>query len=310
MNTPSSSTPARWLAGDWFVRVGVAGYIAAGALAKLTTGQPLQLPLISLQTDPSAETERLAAAVFPVICAVELVVAGAILLGGRWSRWLAFAVLVAFAGVLIPHIKAESESCGCFGAAQTSPAFMLTTAIAGAALTLLLPFSGRPVTARPARWTAAWGLAAVVLVAGVWFSHLPEHAGWRTETVRLRPADWVGKSLADTPFYSLLESPSGVAVTYPEPEQTWVLWLRTCPHCHEYFHERWSEPTDKRIVAVEIPLSAKGIGSEPYAIECPSCVRLHLKAGRLYAPAPTPIIVKVRDGKIVAAESNPSSSGN
>jgi hypothetical protein len=173
---------------------------------------------------------------------------------------------------------------------------------------LLLPFSGHPLSTSPAKWTAVWTASAAVLVAGVTFAHLPERLGWRTEMVRLRPSDWVGLPIEQTPFFSLLESPNSGPKTFSEPEQTWVLWLRTCPHCHEYFHERWSEPTDKRVVAVEIPLSARGIGSEPHSIECPSCVRLHLRAGRLYAPAPTPIIVTVRNGRIVAAESNPSSS--
>lgn len=298
---------AGWKAGDWLLRLGVPGYIASGAIAKLITGRPLELPLISLVREPSAELERLAAVALPLLAAVELAVAWAILFGGRWSRWLGLAVLTAFAAVLIPHVSAGAESCGCFGAAAANPSLMLTTAISGAALLLLLPAAGTPLVTRPWLWTAGGALAAAVLVTSVTLGQLPERLGWRVPMVRLRPDAWVGLRIEQTPFYPLLEAEDGGATSFSEPEQTWVLWLRTCPHCHEYFHERWSSPTPRRIVAVEIPLSPRGISPEQHSIECPSCVRLHLRAGTFYAPAPTPIVVTVVNGRVTSAQSNPAS---
>lgn len=306
VNAPAHDTPLQ--PGDWLVRLAVPLYIAFGAVAKLTTGQPLQLPLISLRPDPSAAAERAAAAALPLLCAAELLVAGVIAFGPRWSRWLAITVLSVFAAVLVLHVRAQAESCGCFGAVAASPALMLTIAVSGVLLIALLPFSGRPIVRRPGRWLVRWTAASLAAVVVVSLAQLPERAGWRVPVVRLRPAEWVGLPLQDAPFYPLLEGLSTPAPPFAEAEQTWVLWLRTCPHCHEYFHERWSTPTDRRIVAVEIPLSARGIGDEPHPIDCPSCVRLHLRAGRLYAPSATPIIVIVRNGRIVDARANPPST--
>lgn len=289
------------------------GYIAFGAVMKLFTGQPLQLPLVSLERDPSAELERWAGVALPVIAGVELVVAGVILLGGRWARWLALAVMAVFAAVLVPHVRASAESCGCFGAVTTSPVLMLVTALSMGALILLLPCSGEPLRlpggGKRGRWLAGWAAVSVALVAVVSIGGVPEKLGWRVPTMRLRPETWVGARLADLPFYPMLEHDGGgAAATYPEGEQTWVLYMRTCPHCHEYFRERWGGETDRRVVAVEVPPSARGVRPEPHSIECPSCVRLHLRAGTFYFLPTTPVVLTVRDGLVASVNVNPSSA--
>lgn len=298
----------RWQAGDWFFRLGIPCYIAAGAVMKLLTGRPLELPLVSLQLDPSPELERWAGIALPVVAAVELALAGAILLGGRWARWLALAVLVAFAAVLIPHVRAAAVSCGCFGTVHANPTLMLITAVGSALLILLLPATGAPPAQCTPRWVGPWVVAAVLLTAGVHAGQLPERLGWRVPTVRMRPDGWVGARLSELPFYPFLESDADVTTAPPfaEGEQTWVLWLRSCPHCHEYFRERWSVPSQRRIVAVEVPPSAAGISSEPHTIECPSCVRMHLKKGTFYFLPRTPVILTVKDGLVTAVDVNPA----
>lgn len=298
----------RWQAGDWFVRLGVPCYIAAGAVMKLFTGRPLELPLVSLQVDPSPELERWAGAALPVLAAVELILAGAIMLGGRWARWLALAVMVAFAAVLIPHVREAAASCGCFGTVRANPTLMLITAIGSALLILLLPTTGTPFAQRTPRWIGVWVTAAVLLTVGVHAGHLPERIGWRVPTVRMRPDGWVGARLSELPFYPFLEPEAGggAAPPFSEGEQIWVLWLRTCPHCHEYFRERWGVTTQQRIVAVEIPPSASGVSGEPHTIECPSCVRLHLKKGTFYFLPRTPVVLKVNDGLVTAVDVNPA----
>jgi hypothetical protein len=297
----------RWQAGDWFFRLAVPCYIAAGALMKLFTSHPLQLPLISLNPNPSPEVERFAGQALPVIAAVELALAGVILLGGRWARWLAVAVMVAFAAVLVPHVRAAATSCGCFGSVHTNPTLMLITACGSALLIVLLPCTGTPPSARSPRVIVPWAVAVALLVGAVHFGQAPEKLGWRVPMMRLVADGWIGKRLNELPFYPMLDPDAGERSLPPfvEGEQTWVLWLRTCPHCHEYFRERWKEPTTRRIVAVEIPRSAGGVSAEPHALECPSCVRLHLRKGVFYFPPATPIVLTVKNGVVESTEINP-----
>ncbi len=308
MSESTNKPVPRWQAGDWLFRFGVPLYIAAGAVMKLLTGRPLQLPLVSLQRDPPVEVERWAAIALPVLAAVELAVAAAILLGGRWARWLALAVMLLFAAVLIPHVRAAAASCGCFGAVRASPVLMLITAAGLAMLIVLLPSSGNPVTPRSTRWIVPAALAAALLTAVVQFGQLPERAGLRVPMLRMRPESWQGLRIDQLPFYTFIEAdgPQQPLPPFKEADQTWVLWLRSCPHCHEYFRERWSASTGSRIVAVEVPPSSAGISSTPHAIDCPSCVRLHLKKGTYYFIPSTPVVLNVTDGRVTSVEVNPA----
>lgn len=277
-------------------------------MMKLVTGRPLQLPLISLQRDPSEQLERFAGVALPVLSGIELVIAITIFFAGRWSRWLALLVMLAFAAVLVPHIRADSVSCGCFGSVQSSPKLMLITSLCAAALIVLLPCAGTPPMRSGPRLTAIGSVASIVIVAVCTLTGLPEQAGWRVPTMRLRPETWVGRPLADLPFYQRLEADSGTnaPTVFGEERQTWVLWLRTCPHCHEYFRDRWNAPTDQRIVAVEIPPSSRGVSTEQHSLDCPSCIRLHLKAGVFYFLPSTPVVLTVEKGVVKAADVNPS----
>lgn len=306
----SGSGAARWLAGDWLFRVGVPVYIAFGAVMKLASGRPLQLPIVGLIRDPSAEVERWAGLALPVIGAAELALAGVIFFGGHWARWLALAVMLVFAGVLVPHVRAEAESCGCFGAVSANPTLMLITALCAGALIVLLPCSGAPPieAQRGRRLAVGWCAGAAVLAAVVTVGQVPERLGWRVPMLRLRPDTWAGMKLTELPFYPHLERDSGITVGpgFTESEQTWVLWLRTCPHCHEYFREHWREPTTRRVVAVEIPLSAGGVSAVPHSIDCPSCVRMHLRSGTFYFLPSTPVVLSVRDGIVTGVDVNPA----
>lgn len=298
----------RWQAGDWFFRLIIPLYIAAGATMKLLTGRPLQLPLVSLQRDPSAELERWAGVALPLVAGTELAVALTILLGGRWARWLALAVMLLFAAVLVPHVRASALSCGCFGTVQTSPTLMLITAASGALLIVLLPCSGTPVSPRSSRWIIPSVVAAALLTATVHLVQIPERAGWRVPMLRLRPEAWQGLRVEELPFYRFIESDGGQQALppYPEVDQTWVLWLRSCPHCHEYFREHWGAPVSQRIVAVEVPSSAAGVPDAHHAVDCPSCVRLRLKKGTFYFIPTSPVVLTVTDGRVISVEVNPA----
>jgi hypothetical protein len=185
---------------------------------------------------------------------------------------------------------------------------MLITAIGSALLILLLPTTGTPLAQGTPRWVAVWAAAALLLTTGVHAGQLPERVGWRVPMVRMRPDTWLGLRLAELPFFPYLEHDAGAAKAPPpsEGEQTWVLWLRSCPHCHEYFRERWGVPTQQRIVAVEVPPSADGVSVEPHTIECPSCVRMHLKKGTFYFLPRTPVVLTVKDGVVTVVDVNPA----
>jgi hypothetical protein len=291
----------RWQAGDWLFRLAVPLCIAAGAVLKLLTSRPEHLPGFNLVPELSPGMERLAGVLLPLVVLVELTLAALIAFHRGFGRRLAIGLLALFCLVLSAQIAGNAASCGCFGAFHTDPTMMLITDAVGIGLILLLPAAPQRHTLRNARWGAIAGttLSAAFFVAVITGFSIPERQGWRIPIEKMHPEQWVGQPLAETTVGRFVE---GGLPTYPEREQTWVLWIRTCPFCHELFRTTYGQPTTERVIALEVPLGARGVSSTPHEIECPSCVRLSLRAGRFYILPETPVVLRVVDGVVRRVE--------
>ncbi len=93
-----------------------AAWVLVGGLAKAFSGTPSELPVPILEWDLDPFV------VIPVAIVVELLVAVTALVRPRLGAWPLAGLLVAFSGLLVLHIRAGGESCGCFGGAFPIPA--------------------------------------------------------------------------------------------------------------------------------------------------------------------------------------------
>jgi ribosomal protein L34 len=302
MSSPTTSEPVpRPLAGDRLVRFGIPLWIAGGALLKFFTGRPDELPALMsrLPVDQSA--------LFLVVIAAELVIAAMIALHRGLARPLALAVLSVFMVVLVTQWATGSATCGCLGAAKIPTWVMIIIDGVLLAGVLLLPRRRGVPPATPARMYVLTAVS-VVLIAGVFGGfHLGaarlfrDHRAWLV----LEPASWVGREFARTQLAGFMPmDAAGQAYSprsFPEDDQIWVLYRRTCPHCHALFRERYATVSGRRIIAVD--LSAPPGQDEPAgeSVECPECVRMYASAGRDVV-ARVPIVIRVRAGIIVSVE--------
>lgn len=302
MSSPTTSEPVpRPLAGDRLVRFGVPLWLAGGALLKFFTGRPDELPAVfsRLPVDQSA--------LFLMVIAAELVLAATIALHRGLARALAIAVLSVFLVVLTAQWASGSTTCGCLGAVVLPTWVMMLIDGALLAGVLLLPRRRGVQAVTPARMYALTAVS-MVLIAGVFGGfHLGaarlfrDHSSWLV----LEPASWVGREFSRTQLARFMPmDAAGQAYSprsFPEDDQTWVLYRRTCPHCHTLFRERFSTISGRRIVAVDlVPPPAQ---NEPAgeSVECPECVRMFATAGSDVV-ARVPIVIQVRAGIIRSVE--------
>lgn len=303
MNVDANNKPVpRWQAGDWLFRLLIPIYIAGGALLKLFTANPMQLPLFNTIIEPTGEQERLASWMLPTIVCIELICAAVIAFHRGLARWLAAGVLAVFAAVLILQLRSKATSCGCFGAIETDPTMMLISSCVGIGLIFLLPCRKIALGLCNGRWM--WiilsAVVAIMLTLVVSTLNLPEKLGTRLTIVRFRPAEWRGMRWNETTIAGAVDGP----LNWPEREKTVMLWMRRCPHCHELFRTRFGTPDAERVVAIEIPASARGYPAAKPETECMSCDFRTLKVGRFYILPETPVVLRVVDGVVVSVNIN------
>ena len=141
-------------------RVLVPLWLALGAVLKLVDLSPAHLPAALIQWFGGNGIDLMFVLRFSI--AVELIVAGVMVLLPSLARWVGIAILPAFAPVLIGDIHHGASSCGCFGAIEFSPWITLVTDVS---FLLGLIFLGR----REPRLALTRNLpTSKVLAAGAW----------------------------------------------------------------------------------------------------------------------------------------------
>ncbi len=257
-----------------------AAWVAAGALFKLFSGSPNDLPPQVRDALGDWGTT------FRVAIAVESCVVIFALLRPRWG-WLPLAALfVVFDAVLVPLVRAGAASCGCFGSrVPITPLQML--AIDSALLVLVL--ATRPwktIAPRPMRPLLLLAPLFAIAMAAPWYvfrtaapvlppdrttkpagpqetSPTPDpletaesdaaQAGPEIEWpdfMELHPSGWEGQLIQDTELQTYLQDG---AIDQLSPDCQIVFFRQTCEHCQAHLEALKLDPPPGDLVLVRIP---------------------------------------------------------
>lgn len=247
------------LAAPLAVRAAALWILVVSAI-KMDRGSPGALPLI-LRENPLGEDLT-----FSLTLSVELAFALAALFSTRVGWWLMVSLLGVFLAVLAHLIYIGATSCGCFGGAIKFSPYQMLAVDAPLFVTLLAARRGAWTSKAPSRWFAV-AAAFLVGAAAPWIyidnepapaptplveapqQPAPEPSSSQAPTaapvnapapwtapdnkprwVKLRPSEWVGKSIHDTELGVWMDTRS---VT---DTGNWILYLETCTHCRDFLN--------------------------------------------------------------------------
>lgn len=292
-------------------------WVLAGAVSKAATGMPTDLPFAFSQLDVDP------VAVIVMGTFVECAVAVLALCAPRAGRIPLAVLLVAFAGLLVHHIANTDASCGCFGGASIPAPAMLGADI------VFLALVGWTFARPPARSTGVRVMAAATVALAIGggagalsYNRLARTtsaepsadattpaAGWRMpfeipDQVILRPLQWIGKPLRDTPLGTWID-------TAPFPQSArMVFFYKSCNHCAALLKDLAEKqaadpPSAPTYVLVQLPTPAayKGklfvdiVPQHALWVELPSVIKAYVMT--------PPWIVDIEGGRIVRAERIP-----
>ena len=306
-------------------------WLLAGAASKAVSGMPTDLPWIFQSSDRLDPQVVLTVGVF-----VEIAVAVLALAAPAVGRIPLAALLALFAAILVHHMASTDASCGCFGGANIPAPAMLLADLAFLGLTawtMRAPMQ-RPTAVR----LATTAIAALLLaLAAAWFadgritralggeSAVTDGGGgsaapgassatsapppWSLPTtipeqVLLRPLQWVGKRLADTPLGTWVDTSP-----FP-PKARLIFFYRSCNHCADLLARLATEQAANPaaaptyvLVQLPTPPAYKGrlfvdkVPEHARWVELPSVVKAYVMT--------PPWIVDIADGTVVSAERIP-----
>lgn len=320
-----SSRPTNALA-PHAVRV-AALWILAGAASKAATGMPTDLPFAFSEMDVDPVS------VIVLGTLVECAVAVLALCAPRAGRIPLAVLLMLFAGLLMHHVAHTDASCGCFGGASIPAPVMLGADLAFLALvgwSFARPPAHATVTRillgvllgvvvgggaaafardRLGRTTAAEPVQAAAPTSEIPTAAPQPPAAWQMPTavpeqVILRPLQWIGKPLRETPLGTWVD-------TAPFPAKArMVFFYKSCNHCaallKELAEKQAADPASApTYVLVQLPTPAayKGklfvdtVPTHALWVELPSVIKAYVMT--------PPWIVDVDGGKVVRAERIP-----
>lgn len=302
MTSVSTHLTARNRAGDLITRAIVPLWLSSGAMLKLLTGSPLDLPLVVQWVFGRMGVQPWPAQM--VVVAIELVLALLIAMHARAARPLALLTLVGLVVIATDQVTHSANTCGCFGTLAVPAWLVLVIDAVLLILVAVLP-RRRPRAAASAPWLAIT-LASSVAIVGVWAAFWFNVAGSLGDPAKLMEMDLVRgpgrRAESLLLFRDLAVQPS----QFPERDQVWIVYRETCPRCHSYFLEHYAMPVAERVVAVQVPVwpplppAAEG-GSGPEAIQCASCVQTSLPSGVAYQ-INVPLVIRLRDGIVQTVE--------
>jgi hypothetical protein len=291
-------------------------WLATGAVLKLVDLSPVHLPAALIKWCGATGMDLMFVLRFTI--AVELIVAGVMVLLPSLARWVGIAMLTTFVPVLIGDLMLGASSCGCFGAVEVNPwvtlvmdvTFLFVLVVLGRgeprlALTGNLPTSKVLIA-------GAWSLLSVVVAFGLPAqapSTVPGGEGEASIEGGAMPQlpaegyylpqydEWIGRQFSQVAVASwIVDLPEDIDVG----TQYVMFFRKDCEHCHELMELFFSESLPAPTTAVAVP-ERDGFPTEnlqPFV--CPGCRLAELPAGIDWF-LQTPVLVRIADGIVECA---------
>lgn len=297
-------------------------WLFAGAVLKLLDGSPSNLPAALIKWCGGLGIDLVFVLRFGI--AVELIVAGVMVLLPSMARLAGVVMLGAFLPVLVGDVMLGASSCGCFGAISVHPGitlavdltFFLALIVLGRreprlALTQTLPTS-RVILA------GLWGLASVAVAFGLTARGAQNHGSSADGTAikatgiaAALPAQgyylpeyesWIGRPFVELEIASWVR---GLPPDLGLGQQYVVFYRKDCEHCHELLDHYFSDGLSWPTTAIAVP-ERNGFPTENLQeFPCSECRVAELPAGIDWF-LQTPVLVRLADGMVeCAAEVDP-----
>lgn len=296
------------------VRAVIPAWLAIGAVLKLVDGSPSHLPAVLIKLCGAIGLDL--GFVLELSIAVELIVAGVMILLPAVARTAGIAMLGFFLPVLVGDLVLGASSCGCFGAVEVPPWVTLVTDVFFLFGLIVL---ARGVTAL--EWTPQLRTNRV-LVAGVWSlasvaaAFAPSVSGGRIDpgagTVEVvevgtsRPsqgyylpdyATWTGRRFRDLDLASWIDP---LPQDLDTGNQYILFYRKDCEHCHELMEIYFANGDQLPTTAVAVPerTGFPTVGVQPFV--CAGCRKAELPAGVDWF-LQTPVLVRLANGVVECA---------
>jgi len=293
-------------------RVVVPLWFFVGAILKLVDGSPSHLPAALIKWMGGLGVDLMFVLRFGI--AVELIVAGVMVLLPPLARWVGIAMLGAFLPVLVGDVLLGASSCGCFGAVKIDPSITLVLDL-GFFLGLLI-FGRRQsrlavTTTLPTRSVILVGAWSLLSVAAAFALTTNGTAANASEDVELPaavalPAEgyyvpqyetWLGRRFLDLEIAAWTR---GLPSDLESGQQYVVFFRKDCENCHElleiYFNGSLEWPTTA--IAVPEREGYPTVNVKPFP--CGDCRMAELPAGVDWF-LQTPVLVRLGNGVVECA---------
>lgn len=308
----SQTSVLRAAAAVFIARVAVPLWLGAGAVLKLLDGSPSNLPAAMVKWLGGSGLDLTFVLEFTI--AVELVVAGVMVLVPGLARLVGIAMLASFVPVLVGDVAMGASSCGCFGAVQVPPWVTLTTDLF---FLLSLVFLARGVeslkmTRSLPTWRVVaagiWSVTSVAVAFGLTGPPAAASNGAETEVKSTVSgpsggyylpdyATWIGRPFSDLEIASWI---NGLPDDLNEGQQYVMFYRVDCEHCHELMEVYFAGELPLPTTAVAVPERAgfPETGALPFV--CGACRLAELPAGVDWF-LQTPVLVRLNGGVVECA---------
>jgi len=294
-------------------RVVVPLWLILGAVLKIIDGSPSPLPSVLIKYLGGAGIDLLFVLKFSI--AIELIVAGVMILVPQLARFTGLLLLGGFFPILVAELVTGASSCGCFGAVTVHPAITMSTDGAFFLIVLLL---GRKATSL--KMTPVLPLGRT-LVAGIWmiiafalaFGYSPSsaEAGLNTnnpdgnngssiavpEYFLPNYDEWLGQAWSDVPIAPFI---SVIPDDFDSGRHYVLFYRKDCEHCHELIEVFFTGPLSVPTLAIAVP-DVDGFPSEGVlSFSCDECSHAELPSGCSWFMT-TPVLVRLNEGLVECA---------
>ena len=311
MTQIEGTNPGAWRSTTAIVltRVVIPLWLGIGAVLKLIDGSPSNMPAALVKWLGGNGMDLSFLLEFTI--AVELVVAGVMVLLPGLARLAGIVMLGSFLPVLIGDVALGASSCGCFGAGQVPPWVTLVTDLF---FLLSLVFLARGVQAlktpgmQPTWRVVAvglWSVLSVALAFGLTGSGpAPENAEHLSGgAATAGPADgyylpdytaWQGSAFLELDVAAWIR---GLPDDLEQGQQYMLFYRKDCEHCHELMEIFFADELQLPTTAVAVPERGgfPTVGVQPFV--CDSCRLAELPDGVDWFMQ-TPVLVKLVGGVV------------